>query len=105
MRYILSAVFLLIVTGCTKDFDLHLDKQEPLFVIEGRISDLKGPFFVRVTKTTNALGKSVSIPPSPDYFSADTILAVQGALVTISDDMGVTDTLMPAVTSHPERWS
>jgi hypothetical protein len=97
MRFF-SAVLLLMLTGCVKNFDLKLDKTAPLIVIEGRISDLRGPYYVRITRSSNVLG----IPYAP--FGPDSAVAVKGALVTISDDMGVTDTLKPSVKRNPPRY-
>lgn len=74
----------------------------PLYVIEGRISNLKGPFYVRITKSTSLLG----LGDRQDFNSRDSGLeAVTGAQVIISDDMGFSDTLIPAVTKGPLRYS
>jgi len=91
----ISAVILL--TACTKDYNFNLDNNKPLYVIEGRISDLQGPYYIQITRSTNLFG----YPRTRDLI--DTFEAVQGAQVTIADDMGMVDTLIPVVYSSP-RW-
>ncbi|THU40246.1 DUF4249 domain-containing protein [Niastella caeni] len=96
--YSLTGIMLLLLTaGCTKEFNIELDKTQPLFVIEGRISNLTGPYYVRITKSTNSLG----LGGGPYNDSAE---AVTGALVTISDDSGITDTLIPANSYNRYRY-
>jgi hypothetical protein len=87
---------IVLLTACTKDYDIKLDNTKPLYVIEGRISDLKGPYFIRITKSTSLFG----YPPTNN---GDSVEAVQGAQVIITDDMGTVDTLIPAV-DHLPRW-
>src|SRR4051812_14433849 len=99
-RCFLSLFILLIMAGCTKETDFKLDDTEPVIVIDARISDLQGPYYVRVTRSTNKLATGI-----PDYWkpSDDTALAVKGALVILSNDMGVSDTLKPSVYRNPPR--
>jgi hypothetical protein len=86
-----------LVAACTKEYDFKLDDTKPLYVIEGRISDLQGPYYIRITRSTSLLGyPTVNI-------DVDSIDAVQGAEVIIKDDMGTVDTLIPAVERHPRR--
>jgi hypothetical protein len=76
--------------GCTKEF--HIDTgSESLYVVEGRISSLKGPYYIRITKSFNDLKSQVG---TSDYAEPE---AVKNALAIISDDMGVSDTLVPAI--------
>src|SRR5690349_2449330 len=88
----------LFLTACTKDYKLKLDDTKPLYVIEGRISDLKGPYFIHITKSTNLFGY-----PPVHTNDADSFEAVQGAEVIIADDMGTVDTLIPA-NDRTEKW-
>lgn len=93
MRLIISGiVFLICVTGCTKDFPLDPDQVKEIYVIEGRISNLKGPYFVRVTR-------SMGLYLPENWWNGvdiDTATPVTNALVIITDDSGVADTLIPA---------
>lgn len=92
-QYIVSIAFLMVITGCTKDFDLNLETVKPLYVIEGKISNMRGPYYVRITKSTGLL-------PYPEtyyhYLYRDSAEAVKDALVIITDDTGIRDTLIPA---------
>jgi len=85
--YFLMGIFFLFAAGCTKDFHIDLGKAKQLYVIDGRISNLQGPYHVRITKGANSL-------LDPDVSAGmDVAEAVTGAQVIIADDMGTTDTL------------
>lgn len=81
----------ILLAACTKNYDFKLDDTKPLYVIEGRISDLQGPYYIHITKSTNKLGF-----PRVHTQDADSFDAVLGAEVIIKDDMGTVDTLVPA---------
>ena len=70
----------LFLTSCTKEIDLKLKSTEPQIVIEGNITNEAGPYTVQIRKTV-------------DFTKSNTLPAVSGALVTISDNTGVTETL------------
>lgn len=89
--YFLISAFFLITAGCTKDYTIHPDGAKPLYVIDGRISNLKGPYYIRITKSDAGLGKG----NADSSIWLDRAEAVKGAQVIISDDMGTTDTLKP----------
>lgn len=88
--FITGIAFLMIITGCTKDFHLDPKAVKSLYVVEGRISTMSGPYYVRVTKSMGLL------PSSQATQSRDSAEPVKNALVIISDDNGITDTLIPA---------
>ena len=87
----------ILLTACTKELDFKLADSQPLYVIEGRISDLQGPYYIRITRSTNLLGNQLDVTQTLD--NAD---PVQGAAVIIKDDMGTVDTLIPAA-DHTQR--
>ena len=97
INYWLCIVLLTMTTGCTKDVNLELGGKTPLYVIEGRISNLEGPYFVRITKSTNQVGRTGA-------GGIDDAEAVQGALVILSDDTGMKDTLVPLGQSTADRF-
>lgn len=72
---------MIVFSSCTKVIELDLNSKDPQIVIEGNITDLPGPYTVRITKTVN-FSETNSFPP------------VSGATVTISDDLGNTETLI-----------
>lgn len=94
--FFISAV--LFLAACTKEYNFKLADTKPLYVIEGRISDLQGPYFIHITRSTNLFGYPLVVTNDADSFDA-----VQGAEVIITDDMGTVDTLIPAVDQLP-RW-
>ncbi len=65
---------------CTKEIEVDLNTADPKIVIEGNITNEAGPYTVKISKTVN-FSEPNSFPP------------VSGALVTISDNVGVIDTL------------
>jgi hypothetical protein len=70
----------LLFTSCTKEIDIDLETADPKIVIEGNITNEPGPYTVKITKTVN-FSESNTYPP------------VNGALVIISDNGGIIDTL------------
>jgi hypothetical protein len=100
LRYCITGIVILIATtGCIKDFKLTPDETAPLYVIEGRISNLGGPYYVRITKSTHLLGIANKV-----NHRADSAEPVKGALVMIADDAGLTDTLIPGRFFGDDRW-
>ncbi|MCU0438723.1 MAG: DUF4249 domain-containing protein [Raineya sp.] len=77
---IVSAVSLLTLTACEKEIDLNLENKSGQLVIEGNISDKEEPHIVRVTR-------------SVAFTQANQYPAVSNALVIISDNLGMIDTL------------
>lgn len=83
MKYIkIFTLVLSIITfnACEKVIDIDLNKQNPQYVIEGTITDEMKVHQVKITKTVNF--------DQPNVYPA-----VQGAVVTISDDAGNTEIL------------
>lgn len=84
---------LLLLTGaCTEIIDLDLNETSPRLVIEGRVSDQPGPYYVKISRTLN-------------FDEPNNWPAVSHAGVWITDSEGVTDTLQETVpglyaTSH-----
>ena len=96
MRWCFISIVILL-TACTKNYNFKLADTKQLYVIEGRISDLQGPYYIHITRSTNRLG----YPLTRNIM--DTFEAVQGAQVIIADDMGTVDTLIPAVDRLPRK--
>lgn len=77
---VLLIVFVLLAAGCEKVINVDLNDASPRVVIEGLIDDGPGPYYVRVSM-------------SGSYFGETDLPGVSGAIVVISDDSGITDTL------------
>src|SRR5579871_6752178 len=77
----------LAAAACKKVVDLHLNDAAPQIVIEGEVTNTKGPYSVKISKTVN--------------FSADNVYPpVMGAAVTITDSTtGKSETLVPGADS------
>jgi hypothetical protein len=81
--FMVSLLALLLVTfgACKKVINLNLNSTNPLYVVQGNVSDQLPPYLVSISKTVN--------------FSQDnTFPTVSGALVVITDvSMAIADTL------------
>lgn len=73
-------IILLISTACEEEVKLNLDTSLPQIVIEGNITDEKGPYYVKISQSVN-------------FYSQNQFPKVKGAIVTITDNLGNTDTL------------
>jgi hypothetical protein len=80
LRIIVSMLPLLVYSGCQKVINVDLNNAAPRIVIEGLISDRRGPYTITITK-------------SGSYFNQPVLTAVSDAKVTITDNTGTSDTL------------
>jgi hypothetical protein len=76
--YLICALFILI--SCEKVIDIDLNSAAPKIVIEAEISD-SFPCVVKISQTVN-------------FNNSNIFPAISGATVTISDDMGTSETLV-----------
>ena len=90
--------------SCIQEFDLKLNKLEKLLVVDGLITNGVGPYYVRLTRSSNSLN-SVIIPKGDDIKSwyIDNAEPVTNAVVIISDNLGNNDTLIP-VPQYYATW-
>lgn len=90
------AFFLIqLMSSCTKTVDISAVKTVPRIVIEGRVSSLEGPYYVRITKSMGLAGIS------DENAKSDTLVPVKGATVIITEDTGLSDTLIPSADRGP----
>ncbi len=81
---ILFFVVATLLMSCEKEISIDLGTVEPQIVIEGNITDAPGPYYIRISRTVN-------------FSSQNNFPTVSNALVIISDDKGVSDTLTETV--------
>ncbi len=79
-KYILIISLITLFASCEKVIELDLDNVEPKLVVEAVITDQPGPHYVKLSKSVNFNEPSVY-----PY--------VENALVVITDNTGVVDTL------------
>lgn len=83
MKNIISVILIVILfSSCEKVIDLDYKSNQSFIVIEGNISNLPGPYFVKITQ-------SVKLKETSAYPTID------NANVTISDNVGNSETLTP----------
>lgn len=67
-------------TSCEKVIDIDLNAKAPQIIIEGNVTDQTGPYTVKLAQTVN-------------YDEANTFPTISGAMVSISDNVGNSETL------------
>ena len=77
------------ITSCIEEYDLNFNNSEPRLVVEGLVTNKSGPYYVRLTKS------NIGVHTTADYSFTDNAEPVMNALVIISDDLGLADTLLP----------
>jgi len=83
MKNLIGLIFVaLLATGCEKKVDLKYKGNQSRIVIEGNITNEPGPYLVKITR-------SISLPDTGSY------PAINNAIVTISDDAGNSENLIP----------
>ncbi|MFT3908041.1 MAG: DUF4249 family protein [Ferruginibacter sp.] len=83
MKNTISIILIvLFFTSCEKTVDLKYKSNQPKIIIEGNISNNPSPYFVKITK-------SISLTATGNYPTID------NAVVTISDNAGNNETLIP----------
>ncbi len=79
-KRIIQLTVIVAILSCEKEISINLNSIEPLIVIEGNITDTPGPHYVKISRTVN-------------FDSENSFPAVTNALVIISDNRGLKDTL------------
>src|SRR5512135_2176424 len=80
-RLLVTVSLALAHCSCEKVVTIDLNQSNPQMVIEGVVTDQKGPYAVFLSRTGDYFVPSLSFPP------------VSNALVIISDNLGDRDTL------------
>ena len=80
LQFVLSILSVIVFSGCQKVINVDLNEAAPRIVIEGVINDRRGPYTVMISK-------------SGSYFNQPVLPPVSGAVVTITDNSGIIDTL------------
>lgn len=70
------------LSSCIKPFDIDVDEGAKILVVNGLITNEPGPYTVKLNKTTSYGGHFTDVHKD-----------VLGAAVTITDDLGITETL------------
>lgn len=81
VKYNILFLLLLVSSACEDVIEIDLKNVTPQVVIEGTITLQPGPYQVKISKTT-------------DYFKPSVYPPVQGAVVQITDDLGVGELLI-----------
>ena len=80
---------LLLIISCREEYDLQLDSIKPKLVVEANITNQKGPYLVRLTKSRSQLTNNPYNLPDEDTvwtYNNDLAEAVKDAEVYIEDN-------------------
>lgn len=89
-------VLITCICSCKEEIDLTIGNSTPRLVVEGLITNLPGPYYVRLTLSKPGL----SVNATATEFGNDNYIPVTNATVIISDNIGNIDTLKPAPTQY-----
>ena len=88
-RVIILFLLLLSFISCVDEYDLNLDKVDSRLVVEGLITNKKGPYYIRLTESHT--GKFIE----PIHSAIDSAKGIMNALIIVSDNVNQVDTLIP----------
>ena len=80
---------LLLIISCKEEYDLQLDSIKPKLVVEASITNQKGPYLVRLTKSRSQLTNNPYNIPDNDTtwtYNNDLAEAVKDAEIYIEDN-------------------
>lgn len=79
-KYTLYISVIFLISSCVEVVHLKHDDSDPVLIVDGRVTDQPGPYSVKLSTTIS-------------FNSSDRSLAVDDAIVTISDDLGNSEEL------------
>jgi glutathione peroxidase-family protein len=102
-KVIILSLLLISIISCVDEYDLDLDKVDSRLVVEGLITNQKGPYYIRLTESHT--GKFIE----PIHSDIDSAKGIMNALIIVSDNVNQVDTLVPididlAEYDYDYRW-
>jgi len=88
-KVIVLSLLLVLFTSCVDEYDLDLDKVDSRLVVEGLITNQKGPYYIRLTESHT--GKFIE----PIHSPIDSAKGIMHAVIIVSDNVNQVDTLIP----------
>ncbi len=99
-QWFLAVVLMAVSFSCTEEFDLKLHKNEQKLAVQGWITDKPGPYLIRLTLSAPEIGYQAENSFGYPKNTNTSVEAVKGALVIISDNAGIIDTLRQRLPQH-----
>jgi hypothetical protein len=96
-KVIVLSILLVLFTSCVDEYDLNLDESDSKLVVEGLITNQKGPYYIRLTESHS--GKFIE----PTHSPIDSAKGIMNALIIISDNINQIDTLLP-INVNPDEY-
>lgn len=88
-RVIILFLLLISFTSCVDEYYLNLNEIDSRLVVEGLITNQKGPYYIRLTKSHT--GKFTA----PIHSPIDSAKGIMNAVIIVSDNVNQVDTLIP----------
>jgi len=95
---------ILFLTACSEKYNFEFENQSTLLVVEGKITNQAGPYYVRLSESIKEVIK-------PNYTGSDKMISkpIANAQVSLTDDAGDTETLryigkIPGIYPESEGW-
>jgi hypothetical protein len=88
-KVIVLSLLLVLFTSCVDEYDLDLDKVDSRLVVEGLITNQKGPYYIRLTESHT--GEFIEPVHSP----IDSAKGIMNAVIIVYDNVNQVDTLVP----------
>jgi hypothetical protein len=82
-KYVIITALFLCLVSCEKVVYINLNSTNPKMIVQGEITNRPGPYYVLLTNSVN-------------YYQPNVFPPVSGALVIVSDNTGIVDTLKEA---------
>ena len=102
-KVIILSLILVSFISCVDEYDLDLDKVDSRLVVEGLITNQKGPYYIRLTESHTGMFIE------PIHSDIDSAKGIMNASIIISDNVNQVDTLVPidinlAEYDYDYRW-
>ena len=88
-KVIILSLLLVSIISCVDEYDIDLDKVGSRLVVEGLITNQKGPYYIRLTESHT--GQFIA----PIHSPIDSAKGIMNAVIIVSDNVNQVDTLIP----------
>jgi len=104
LKLIVPAFLLILLSACNDEYDFEFEDQTPLLVVEGKITNQPGPYYVRLSESIKEV-----VDPNNSGSSKPVSKGIDNAQVTLNDDAGNSETLRyigekPNTFSEGDGW-
>lgn len=88
LNLIIASFMLLILSSCSEKYMFEFENQTPLLIVEGKINNQPGPYYVRLSESIEAV-----VTPNLSGSSKSASKGIINAQIRLNDDANHTETL------------